>query len=186
MARVFTHQDLIDLAVCSMIPVINGLSDRSHPCQVLADLLTLREHFGHLDGLRIAYIGDANNILHPLVIGAALSGIALTVATPPEYAPSTELIESAAQRGLTVDLCVDPREAVRNADAVYTDTWVSMGQEAESAIRLPILRRIRSTRICWHWRRPCGGHARSACLSWQGDHCRRDRRPAFDRLSASP
>ncbi len=138
MARVFRHEHLLELAHYSQIPVINGLSDRSHPCQALADLLTIQDHFGHLAGLRIAYIGDTNNITRSLAIGAARSDMGLAIASPQGYGPDADFIRESRQAGLELSLTDDPYQAVRGADIIYTDTWVSMGQEAETATRRAI------------------------------------------------
>jgi ornithine carbamoyltransferase len=119
--------------------VINGLSDFEHPCQALADLLTIREHRGTLAGVRLAYLGDGNNVCNSLMLGAMKLGLRMAVATPPGYGPAGVVVESAreaAQRsGAELRLTTDPREAVTGADVVYTDVWTSMGQERESAER---------------------------------------------------
>jgi ornithine carbamoyltransferase len=122
------------------VPVINGLSDWEHPCQALADLLTIQEHLGRLEGVRIAWVGDGNNVLHSLLLGAAKLGAWVAVATPPGYAPGEPVAararEIAARSGAMLTAGHDPADAVRGADIVYTDVWVSMGQEAERAQRL--------------------------------------------------
>ncbi len=135
MARVFAHSHLLELANASSVPVINGLSDRSHPCQVMADLLTIRDQYGKLAGLRVAYIGDSNNVTRSLAIGAARTGMALTIASPDGYTPDAELLREADEAELRLAVTKNPVEAVHNADVIYTDTWVSMGQEAETAER---------------------------------------------------
>lgn len=140
MARVFAHQDILDLAAHADIPVINGLSDFNHPCQVLADLLTVRERFGRLEGLKFAYIGDGNNMAHSILFGGALVGMTVAVGHPRGYAPDANTVtrarEFAARAGGAVQITEDPAEAVADADVVYTDVWASMGQEDEAAERL--------------------------------------------------
>jgi len=135
MIRTFAQQIVDELAAAAGVPVINALTDFSHPCQGLADYLTLLEHKGTLEGLRLAYVGDGNNVVHSLAHGAALSGAHLAVATPADYEPSPEVVAWAREHGATITLTRDPREAVERADAVYTDTWTSMGQEAEAEER---------------------------------------------------
>ena len=140
MARVFDHEHVTGLAEWATVPVINGLSDDSHPCQAMADVLTLREHFGKLEGLHIAFVGDGNNMAYSLAQAAAMLGAHFTLAAPSGYMLSEEALENisalAAPHGGTVQVYNDPIEAVRNADCVYTDTWVSMGQEGDTARRL--------------------------------------------------
>jgi len=142
MARVFAHQDIVDLARYATVPVINGLSDLSHPCQGLADLLTVQERFGRLKGLKLVYVGDGNNVTHSLMLGGALAGMNLVVATPRDYAPAPIVVqwtkEIAAETGATYTWTADCQEAVRGADVIYTDTWASMGQEAEAEKRKAI------------------------------------------------
>jgi len=135
MARVFRHRTVTELAEHASVPVINGLSDFEHPCQALGDYLTLAEHKGRLDGLTLAWVGDGNNVAHSLIYGAAKLGVRVRVATPPGYEPSAEAVSAARAQGATVDLVNDPREAVAGVDAVYTDVWTSMGQEAEAPVR---------------------------------------------------
>ena len=134
-ARVFDHATLQTMADAVDVPVVNLLSDRAHPCQALADLLTLQELFGGLDGRRVAYIGDGNNVAASLAFAAALSGLEVTLASPPGYALDDDVVERARNLGGTIELTGDPYDAVRDADAVYTDVWTSMGQEAEQARR---------------------------------------------------
>jgi len=136
MARVFAHQDLEDLATGS-VPVINGLSDRLHPCQVLADLQTIMEHKGQTEGLVMTYIGDGNNMAHSLINGGVRAGMEVRVAAPAGYAPLPEIVEAAGQLG-TVRIMQDPVAAVDGADVVYTDVWASMGQEEEHEARLKL------------------------------------------------
>jgi ornithine carbamoyltransferase len=140
MARVFAHQDVLDLARHGTVPVINGLSDLLHPCQALADYFTLLEKRGTLDGLKIAYVGDGNNVCHELMFGAVKLGLTMTVAAPAGYQPNQLVVRNAAreaQKGKTPAPLVieDPMEAVAGADVVYTDVWTSMGQEAEAEAR---------------------------------------------------
>ena len=131
---------VVELARHATVPVINGLTDRFHPCQALADLLTLREKKGRLAGLKMAYVGDGNNVLHSLLHAAAATGMHLAVATPPGYEPDPEVVAVANKIALTtgarLSLFHDPAAAVRGADAVYTDVWASMGQEEEKERRI--------------------------------------------------
>lgn len=142
MARVFAHSTLEELARYARIPVINGLSDYSHPCQILSDLLTIREHKGGLAGRTLAYVGDGNNVCHSLLLGGALTGMHVRVGCPEGYEPLPGVVEQArrlAERnGACIELTRDPREAVAGADVVYTDSWVSMGQEAERELRIRV------------------------------------------------
>jgi ornithine carbamoyltransferase len=144
MARVFDHQDVVDLAKYGSVPVINGLSDEEHPSQVLADFLTIWEKFGTLKGLKLAYVGDGNNVAHSLLLAAGLVGMDIAVATPEGYEPKSFYVEKAkelaAGHGSSVQVLRDPVEAVTGADAVYTDVWASMGQEAEHEERLKIFK----------------------------------------------
>jgi ornithine carbamoyltransferase len=125
--RTFAQRDVRELAENASVPVINALTDDHHPCQALADCLTLREHFGTLKGLPVAYVGDGNNVAHSLIEAAVLTGIELRVATPPGCKPDPGIV---ARAGRSVKLVEDPRDAVWGAAAVYTDVWVSMGKEA--------------------------------------------------------
>lgn len=134
-ARVFSHGVLERIAAAVDVPVVNLLSDRAHPCQALADLLTLRELFGEIEGRRLVYVGDGNNVAASLAFGAALSGLELTVASPPGYELDDEIVDRARNLGGIIDLVGDPHEAVKGADAVYTDVWTSMGDEHEAEIR---------------------------------------------------
>jgi ornithine carbamoyltransferase len=146
-ARVFCHRDVETLAREATIPVVNGLSDAEHPCQALADLQTMAEHAGEGRGLRdvtVAYVGDGNNVTHSLMLAAPLFGVGMRIATPPEYRPASEITQQAQDRaeqaGTELSLMDDPVAAVKGADFVYTDTWYSMGQEAEAAERRPIFK----------------------------------------------
>jgi ornithine carbamoyltransferase len=139
MIRTFEQDDVEQLAEAADIPVINGLTDYAHPCQALADLMTIRERLGRLSGTRLAYLGDGNNVCISLMVGAARFGMRFVAATPPGYEPDSTAVtaarRAAVQMGGTVELVSDPREAARGADAVYTDVWTSMGQEDEAEKR---------------------------------------------------
>ena len=139
MARVFDHSMLDRLAESSSVPVINGLSDRSHPCQIIADLMTLRERKGSLAGVKLAYVGDGNNVANSLLAAAPRLGFTMVCACPGGYEPDGGLLTQAGNSGAGV-LVEDPVDAVTDADAVYTDTWVSMGQETETEERLALFR----------------------------------------------
>jgi len=140
MIRTFHQSTVQELADNSTIPVINGLTDDFHPCQVLADLLTIQEHFGTLEGRKMAYIGDANNMSNSLMIGAAKVGMDISIAAPAKYAPKPEMVALAqgiAQHtGANIFITTDPVEAVKDCDVIYTDVWASMGQEAEALERM--------------------------------------------------
>jgi ornithine carbamoyltransferase len=134
-ARVFSHSTVEEIAAWTHVPVINALSDLYHPCQVLADVQTLRESFGQLDGLKLAFIGDGNNVAHSLMLTAGRLGVHVAVATPKGYEPNAGIVEQASRAG-RITVTNQPAEALAGAHAVYTDVWTSMGQEAESAARL--------------------------------------------------
>ena len=138
--RTFRQADVEELAAHADIPVINGLTDDFHPCQALADVMTIRERLGHLDGVRVAYVGDGNNVCASLMVACALLGMGFVAATPSGYEPGEEVTAwsrtTAAASGGSVELVRGPREAAEGADVLYTDVWTSMGQEAESARRL--------------------------------------------------
>jgi ornithine carbamoyltransferase len=138
--RTFAQHTLVEMAEAAGVPIINALSNEHHPCQALADILTLRERFGDLSGLRLAYLGDGNNVAHSLMEAGALAGMHVVIATPAGYRPHPD-VEAiarniAADHGGSITLTTDPRAAVAGADVVYTDVWVSMGEEAEQAQRL--------------------------------------------------
>ncbi len=139
MIRTFDHQDVIDLAKYGSIPVINGLTDLHHPCQVLTDLFTVLEKKGRLRGLKLAYIGDGNNMAHSLLHGCAKVGMDIAIASPSGYKPDVKVVAEAQQdakyMGSKIEIVEDPIAAVKDADVVYTDVWASMGQEAEAAER---------------------------------------------------
>jgi ornithine carbamoyltransferase len=139
MIRTFGHDKVVDLARYATVPVINGLSDLAHPCQVLADYQTLFEHKGTLKGLKLAYIGDGNNMAHSLMIGGAKLGVHVSVASPEGYEPDPQIVadaqEIAKATGAVIEVVRDPKAAVQDADAIYTDVWASMGFEAEQKAR---------------------------------------------------
>ncbi len=144
MIRTHAHEEVLELARYADIPVINGLTDLLHPCQALADIFTIYEKKGRVAGLKLAYIGDGNNVAHSLMYGGALFGMKVFLASPPGYRPDPSVVAEAGalgeKTGGTVKIVEDPREAAEGADAVYTDVWVSMGQEAEREQRLAALR----------------------------------------------
>ncbi|MFC2949049.1 ornithine carbamoyltransferase [Virgibacillus sediminis] len=139
MIRTFSHELVEELAEHASIPVINGLTDAYHPCQVMADLQTIQEVKGGLEGKKLAYIGDGNNMAHSLMLGAAIMGMDISIGAPEGYQPEPQVTDKAKQlaaaAGGSVEVTVDPREAVGQADAIYTDVWASMGQEDEQKIR---------------------------------------------------
>ncbi|HUI04561.1 MAG TPA: ornithine carbamoyltransferase [Acidimicrobiales bacterium] len=141
-ARVLDHEVLVRMAAAldtgaapAPVPVVNLLSDAAHPCQALADLLTLRQVYGEVEGRTVAYVGDANNVWRSLALGAAMTGIRLRTACPDGYEPDADDLARVARLGGDVELCADPAEAATGADALYTDVWTSMGQEEEAALR---------------------------------------------------
>jgi ornithine carbamoyltransferase len=139
--RTFDQQELEIFAQYADIPVINALSDLEHPCQTLADLLTVRECFGSLPGRTVTYLGDGNNIAHSLLLGCALTGVNIRIATPTSYQPNAAIVEQAktiAAGRTEVMLTEDPKAAIAGSDAVYTDVWASMGQEDEANSRIPL------------------------------------------------
>jgi ornithine carbamoyltransferase len=144
MARTFSHQILIDLARHASVPVINGLSDHLHPCQALADFLTIRERLGRVEGVTLAWVGDGNNVAHSLMYAAAKLGAHVRLACPEGYDPDPGVVANARADGRAtgsrIETGRDPHMAVRGADVIYTDTWASMGQEAEHAARVKVFR----------------------------------------------
>ncbi|MDP9313554.1 MAG: ornithine carbamoyltransferase [Chloroflexota bacterium] len=142
MARTYAHSTITELAEWSAVPVINGLSDQEHPCQALADFQTLQERLGNLEGKKLAYVGDGNNVAHSLLLMGALLGMHVSVATPEGYEPHMEIIERAQQlaaaQHANIEATWDVQHAVQGADAVYTDVWASMGQEVEAEARRSI------------------------------------------------
>lgn len=142
-ARVFTHESLVELAKYSEVPVVNGLSDFEHPCQALADLLTIQERFGQLAGLKMAYIGDGNNMAHSLMLGAALSGMSISVISPPGFEPNEEVVSQARRLAgdkVTINAVHNLEAGLAGADIIYTDVWASMGQEEETESRRQVFR----------------------------------------------
>ncbi len=164
MARVFAHDHVTELAKWSSVPVINGLSDYNHPCQAFTDVFTMYEHFGNLDDLNVAYVGDGNNVAVLLLHACVILGINFTIASPQEYDINSKLWETAEvlsrKSGSTINQLRNPQEAVLDADVIYTDTWISMGQEEESKKREKVfppyqvnsglLNRAKSTAIVMH------------------------------------
>jgi ornithine carbamoyltransferase len=136
MIRTFAQDDVEELARHASVPVINGLTDISHPCQALADVMTIRERLGRLEGVRVAYLGDGNNVCASLMVAAAKLGMEFVAATPEGYEPDPRVVEIAREAGGAVELSHDPREAAQGADVLYTDVWTSMGQEEEKERRL--------------------------------------------------
>lgn len=139
--RTFEQQQLETFAHYAKIPVINALTDREHPCQILADLLTVEECFGKLKGLTLTYVGDGNNVAHSLLLGCALVGINVRIATPADFKPLTEIVEQAKTIALPeteITVTEDPEAAAKGSHVIYTDVWASMGQESEANSRIPI------------------------------------------------
>ncbi|MBO9590206.1 ornithine carbamoyltransferase [Devosia sp.] len=139
MIRILSHADLLELSEAATVPVINGLTRRAHPCQIMADLMTFEEHRGDIRGAKIAWVGDSNNVLHSWVNAAELFECELTIATPDEYSPEKDLMQDITRAGKYAKLIEDPREAVEGADLVITDTWVSMG-DVDAAERRRVLK----------------------------------------------
>jgi ornithine carbamoyltransferase len=136
MIRTFAQSDVEELAEHATVPVINGLTDTAHPCQALADVMTIRERFGRLEGLKVVYLGDGNNVCASLMVACAKLGVDFVAATPAVYRPDEEVVRIAREAGGSVELTEDPRAAVEGADVLYTDVWTSMGQDAEREQRL--------------------------------------------------
>ncbi|MFC4450633.1 ornithine carbamoyltransferase [Halorussus aquaticus] len=136
MARVFDHGALESMATHATVPVINGLSDDAHPCQTLADLFTIYERFDGFEDVSVAWVGDGNNVAQSFAIGTAMAGLDLTMATPEGYEPDEDVLERADERGSAPEVVNDPETAVEGADVVYTDVWVSMGEEDEREAKL--------------------------------------------------
>ncbi|MFC4541053.1 ornithine carbamoyltransferase [Halosolutus amylolyticus] len=136
MARVFKHENIEVLAEYSSVPIVNGLTDDAHPCQTLADLLTIREQEGEFDGVSVAWIGDGNNVAQSFTVGAALTDIDLTVATPEGYGIDDDVLDRARDLGGDPTVTHDPVDAATDADVIYTDVWISMGQEDERDVRM--------------------------------------------------
>ena len=148
--RTYDHPMIEEWARYSTIPVINGLTDLHHPCQILSDLLTILEKKGRVCGIRMAYIGDGNNVAHSLIEGAALMGMKIRIATPGGYEPDKAIVERAGilakETGASIEILQEPVAAVKDADVVYTDVWTSMGQEKEEEDRREIFRRYQINR----------------------------------------
>lgn len=140
MIRAYKHGAIEEFARYATVPVINGLSDQEHPCQILADIMTIKEHFGEMRGLRVAWVGDGNNVCNSLILSSALTGMEISVASPEGYAPSSSILKRSAEIGGAVHLTSSPEDAVRDADVIVTDTWVSMGEEEEREERLNAFR----------------------------------------------
>lgn len=143
--RTFEQKDLEDFANYAKIPIINALTDREHPCQILADLLTVKEYFGNLDGVTLSYFGDGNNVANSLLLGCAMVGINVRIATPENYMPNKEIVEEAntiaiANGKSEVIVTQNPQVAVKDTQVLYTDVWASMGQEQETNNRIPIFK----------------------------------------------
>ncbi|MGB3908468.1 MAG: ornithine carbamoyltransferase [Methanomethylovorans sp.] len=135
-ARVNEHSTLLEIAAHSSVPVINALSDVEHPCQILSDLLTIREYKNHFKGLKYVWVGDGNNVCNSAILGCAIVGMQMVVACPPGYEPNAKIIEQARELGGDITIMSDPFEAVKGADVLYTDVWISMGDEHEIDKRL--------------------------------------------------
>jgi ornithine carbamoyltransferase len=139
--RTFGQEDLQTFADYADIPIINALTDLEHPCQILADLLTIKENFGKVSDLTLTYLGDGNNVAHSLLLGGVLMGMNIHIATPPDYGPKPEIVEQARQLATKPEQILitnDPVEAAKNSQVIYTDVWASMGQEEEASQRLPL------------------------------------------------
>ncbi len=156
MARVYSHNDLVELAKYSTVPVINGLSDSFHPVQALSDMFTIFEKKGRLKGIKLVFLGDGgNNVAQSLLVASAKLGVNITVSSPPKYRPSKEVLEvaeeAAKHSGSQIDFIEDPYEAVEDADVIYTDVWVSMGQEKERETRIKELSKYQvNTKLMKH------------------------------------
>ncbi len=154
MARVYSHSEVTGLAEYATVPVINGLSDFLHPCQIMADLLTIEEHKGHLEGLKITYVGDSNNVSNSIMQGCPIMGMDVTIGSPKGYTPSKEIMERAAALSkryeTTLTVVNDPFEAVAGADVIYTDTFFSMGQERSKEKEEALMRFQVNTRLLEH------------------------------------
>lgn len=137
-ARVYSHNTVVQLAQHARVPVVNALSDWEHPLQILADLMTMRQRFGRLDDLKIAWIGDGNNVCNSMILAAAIMGMSIVAASPKGFQPKTKILEEAERLGGDPRVVTDPTEAARSADVLVTDTWVSMGDESEEAERLRV------------------------------------------------
>lgn len=137
-ARVYSHDTVMQLAEHASVPVVNALSDWEHPLQILADLMTMRQRFGYLEGLKIAWIGDGNNVCNSMILASAIMGMNIVAASPPGYQPTTGILEQAKMLGGEPQIVVEAVKAAKGADVLVTDTWISMGNEAEEAERLRV------------------------------------------------
>ena len=160
MYRAFKHSIMVGLARNASVPVINALDDLEHPCQILADLLTIKEHKGNFKGLNLAYVGDGNNVCNSLSLGSALVGINMNIGCPAGYHPNTRIFEKASQiaqdNGAHLHIISNPIEAVRNADVIYTDVWISMGDEGEKDKRREVFRPYQvNSRLVSHGKPDC-------------------------------
>jgi len=140
MIRAYKHETIEEYAKYATIPVINGLSDREHPCQLLADIMTMQEHFGSTENLRVAWVGDGNNVCNSLILSTVLTGLEVTVSTPKGYEPDADIVAKARSLGGKVTLIREPETAVKDAQVIVTDTWVSMGDEGEKDERINVFR----------------------------------------------
>jgi ornithine carbamoyltransferase len=140
MIRAYKHSTIEEFAKYATIPVINGLSDLEHPCQLLADIMTMKEHFGSLAELKVAWVGDGNNVCNSLILSTVLTGYNVTVATPKGYEPEESFVKKARAEGGSVTLVRKPEDAVKDADVIVTDTWVSMGDDQEKDLRMKVFR----------------------------------------------
>jgi len=140
MIRAYKHSTIEEFAKYATIPVINGLSDLEHPCQLLADIMTMKEHFGSLDDLKVAWVGDGNNVCNSLILSTVLTGYNVTVATPKGYEPEESFVKKARDLGGKVKLVRKPEDAVKDADVIVTDTWISMGDDEEKDVRLKVFK----------------------------------------------
>jgi len=144
MYRAFDRKNVVELAKSATVPVINGLDNLEHPCQIVADLMTFKEHKGDFEGKKLAYVGDGNNVCNSLLLGCAIVGMNISVGCPDTHQPNKEILEEAKkianQMGTKIEIVSDPFEAVKAADCIYTDVWVSMGDEAEKEVREKLFR----------------------------------------------
>jgi ornithine carbamoyltransferase len=141
MIRAYKHSTIEEYAKYASIPVINGLSDLEHPCQLLADIMTIQEHFGSTKDIRVAWVGDGNNVCNSLILATVLTGLKVTVATPKGYEPAADIVRNARALGGDVTLIREPERAVKDAEVIVTDTWISMGDEAEKEERMRVFRK---------------------------------------------
>jgi ornithine carbamoyltransferase len=140
MIRAYKHSTIEEFAKYATIPVINGLSDLEHPCQLLADIMTMKEHFGSIHDLKVAWVGDGNNVCNSLILSTVLTGYDVTVATPEGYEPEDAFVKKARSLGGNVKLVRKPEDAVKDADVIVTDTWISMGDHEEKDVRLKVFK----------------------------------------------